>query len=50
MSLQSRGSDFSSYLLSYFLDHAASQKLNQLSKLKATLNVVSEVLRAAVWS
>lgn len=49
MSLWSQGSDFSSYLLSYFLNHAASQNLNQLNKFKATLNVVSEVLRAAVW-
>jgi len=50
MSLQSQGLDFSSCPLSYPLDHAASQKLNQLSKFKATLNVVSEVLQAAVWS
>lgn len=50
MSLWSQGSDFSSYLLPYFLDHAASQNLNQLNKFKATLNMVSKVLHAAVWS
>lgn len=49
MSLQSQGPDFSSCPLSYPLDHAASQKSNQFNKFKATLNVISEVLHAAVW-
>lgn len=50
MSLQSQGPDLSSCPLFYPLDHAASQELNQLNKFKATLNVISEVLYAAVWS